>query len=160
MSLALSIDDYVSGPPPLDLARPLAEASQGVAEFEAALRTQQHKFAELYQLAEGLAPGELETAAAALYAVEKVHAAILEPVIKDGEEKLRRYRHTATTATQKSMLRLTERAVDVAASWLELYRDFRLRLELMAAGRTEGPSLEVRSAEDLDWYFKSVASEE
>jgi hypothetical protein len=162
MSFALSIDNYVSGPPALNLTRTLAGVSEGITLFEAALKEQQHKFAEFYRLAEEVGPDELRVITATLYRVEKAHAMLLLPVIKDGEERIKHYRPLAATATQKSMVRLTERVVDAGASWLELYRDFRLRLDLLAGEKEAraGPGSAVyNNAKDALAYLTEIEDE-
>jgi hypothetical protein len=160
MSYALSIADYITPLPAIDLAKSLSEIAPAIEAAERETEAQRRRFEDLCRIAEELAPDELREAADRLAEIERTAAAVLLPIAKDADARIRHYRGRAHTASQKVIVRLLQRSQDVAVQRLEQLQDVGIRLRLLASEKMKAagqPSVEIGNDEDLDQYFRAIS---
>jgi chromosome segregation ATPase len=173
----LAVSGYVRPPPLISGGRAfgrqnlendrialLATLTSALAEARAELKEQSDRFGELYRQADqlGVSYRELENLADELLARERGMAEKLVPQIASFNGHLEKLEKLRDTPFRRSLRRIAEEAVDMSASWLELYQNLRIRLLKLASDRQSIEHLGsgmLSTDQEVDDYLRGLTAQ-
>jgi hypothetical protein len=176
ISAEIAVSGYILSPPelpeiPLRIEIPtkqlgiLAQMAKCIAEARESLKRQGDKFEALFQLVVKRAdinPEEIERMAESLLAGQQTHAPAIIAAAETLDEHKLTLRQSNDSFLNGPVLRLTEDAIDICRTWLELYQNLHIQLIKLASDRraeTEQGSPIFSDASAAESYLRRVLVE-